>query len=243
VPFDEDLDPPLPPPPGRTTVLGALRPAVVDFYFQSIRLVPANILWGVLLVVIAWAALSVGLWLAIVAAPLLGPPLVGIYRLAAQITRGEETVLSDVRTAMRERFLPSLILAAGLVWAVVLLVVNIVTGLDSASPLGLAFATASGWALVATITFAVIAWPLLGDPRRRSEPLRAVARLAGYLLLAAPVRLVALAIVVTVLAVVSTVLFAAVVTIAVAFVALLSCRVVLPEADRLAEGLEARRSG
>jgi hypothetical protein len=241
--FDPELDPPQRPPLPRATVLGALRPAAVDLYYQSVRLVAANIAWGLVLVAIGWIAAAVGLWLAVLVAPLLGVPLVGVYRMAALITRGEETVLSDFRAAMRERFLQALALAAGLVWAVLLLTVNILTGISAAAPIGWVFATVSGWALVATVAFAAVVWPLVADPARRDEPLRATARLAGYVLLAAPVRIVGLAVVVVLLGAISTILFAAVVTISVAFVALLSCRVVLPEADRIAERLAGREAG
>ena len=59
-------------------------------------------------------------------------------------------------------------------------------------------------------------------------------------MLAAPFRMFALAVVVMVLTVVSTIAFAALVTISVAFIALVSCHMVLPDADGLVERLAER---
>ncbi len=232
-----DDDVPEVPPLRRANVFGALRPALVDLYYGSVRLVAANILWGLGLLVVGWLATTVGTWLAILAAPLLGLPLVGLYRIAALTTRSEEVVLSDIRTAIRERFLPSLIVAAGLIWAIVLLSTNIAIGLGTPSFLGWAFAILAGWALVAALSFAVAIWPLLGDPRFADRSLPALAKLAGFTILAAPVRLMVLALVVLFLAIASTIVFAAIITISLAYIALVSCRVVLPEADRLARHL------
>jgi Na+-transporting NADH:ubiquinone oxidoreductase subunit NqrD len=81
---------------------------------------------------------------------------------------------------------------------------------------------------------------VLADPARTGEPARDRLRLAGYLVLAAPLRMAILAVLAVALWVVSTIAFAAVVTITVSFVACLSSRVVLPDADRLAERLAAR---
>ena len=224
----------------RQSLPGAVRRAILDFFYNSIRLVPANILWGVVLIGLGWMAILVGVWVAIVGLPLLGLPLVGIYRLAGHITRGEEVVLSDVVTAVRQQFLPALGFAAGVAWGLGLLAYNLIAGLASASPLGWLIATLSGWGFVALAIFTVVAWPLLADPARTTEPARERLRLAGYLVLAAPFRMAALTVIAVALWVVSTIAFAALVTITVSFVACLSCRLVLPDADRLAERLAER---
>jgi len=223
-------------------VFGALRGATVDLYYQSIRLVPANLAWGATVLVLGWIAVSIGIGLALLGTPVLAVPLVGVYRLAGHVTRREEVVLSDAWTAMRERWVAALAIGAALVVAAVLLGTNIQIGLESDSPLGWAFATVAGWTLVATVIYAIVVWPLLADPDRRAVPARAAARLAGLVVLAAPIRVAGLALVVVALGIVSTILFALVLSISIAYIALLSCRVVLPEADRLAERLAERET-
>jgi hypothetical protein len=218
---------------------GAIRRAFLDFFYNSIRLVPANVLWGIVLIGLGWIAILVGFWLAILGLPLLGLPLIGIYRLAGHITRGEEVVLSDVVTAARQQFLPAIGLAAAAAWGLGLLAFNVVAGLGSSSLLGYVIAIPAGWGFVALAIFTVVAWPVLADPARTGEPAGQRLRLAGYLVLTAPLRMASLAVLAVVLWIVSTIAFAALVTITVAFVACLSCRVVLPDADRLAERLAA----
>lgn len=224
----------------RQSLPGAIRRALVDFFYNSIRLVPANVLWGAVLIALGWLAIVVGVWLAILGLPLLGLPLVGIYRLAGHITRGEEVVLSDVVTAARQQFLPAIAFAAAVAWGLGLLAFNVVAGLASSNLLGYGIATLAGWGFVAFSIYAVVAWPVLADPARTGEPLRNRLRLAAYLVLAAPFRMAALTLLAVVLWVVSTIAFAAIVTITVSFVACLSTRVVLPDADRLAERLAER---
>jgi hypothetical protein len=224
----------------RLSLPGAIRRAFLDFFYNSIRLVPANVLWGLVLIGLGWIAILVGFWLAILGLPLLGLPLAGIYRLAGHITRGEEVVLSDVVTAARQQFVSALGFAAAVAWGMGLLAFNVVAGLASSSPLGYVIAIPAGWGLVALAIFSVVAWPVLADPARTGEPARQRLRLAGYLVLTAPLRVTALTVVAVALWIVSTIAFAALVTISVAFVACLSCRVVLPDADRLAERLAER---
>jgi hypothetical protein len=80
---------------------------------------------------------------------------------------------------------------------------------------------------------------LLVDPRRADITIRARLRTAVLLVVAEPVRMVALGASLAVLIVASAIAFAALVTISVAFAALLSSRFVLPAADRL----DARLTG
>ena len=197
-------------------------------------------MWGVVLVALGWAAIALGIWVAIVGAPLLGPPLAGIYRLAGLVTRGQHVVLTDAFAATRELFVPAFVLAAAFVWGLGLLALNVAVGINASNPLGWVFATLSGWGGVALLIYAVVVWPLIADPARAAEPARERARLAGYVVLAAPFRMFALTAVVVVLTVVSTIAFAALVTISVAFIALASSHMVLPDADRLVERLAER---
>ena len=71
--------------------------------------------------------------------------------------------------------------------------------------------------------------------------MRAKLRLAAGVFLLNPVRIGALAVFVTLATVVSTILTAALLTISVAFIALVACRVVYPTADRLELAMAGER--
>jgi uncharacterized membrane protein YesL len=228
---ESETEGPLP----RPTLFGALRAAAVDFYYHSIRVVPANLLWGLTLVGVLMATIAGGLWLAAFSAPFLCVPLVGVYRLDGHAARGEDLVLSDALRAMRQRFIPALAAGFVLTWVALLLTINVLTGFGGSSPIGWGLATAAFWGLVATTALSIAFWPLIADPARRDASLREVIRLSALVILAAPGRMLRLSIVVAILAVVSTIAFAAIVSISVAFIALVSSRVVLPEADQLAD--------
>lgn len=81
---------------------GALRASFADFYFNSVRLVAANLLWGLGLILLYVVALiwPIG---AIVLAPLLALPTVGIFRMAALIVRGEPVSFRDGLAAWRRK--------------------------------------------------------------------------------------------------------------------------------------------
>jgi hypothetical protein len=239
---DGDQASDLPPRPrlARSSVFGALRRGIADFYFNSVRLVPANLIWGGGVLVLAWVAMVLGLLPALALSPLLGIPLVGVYRIAGHIVRGEDAVLSDAFRAMRERTLAALLLAGVFAWAGVLLAINVRLGLGAGTVVGWGFATFAGWALLALVCIAIVVWPIVADPDRRDLSVVTILKLAGYVVLARPVVMMVLALVVVVLGIVSTIAFAAIVTISVAYLALVSSRVVLPEADWIAERLAAR---
>lgn len=211
----------------------AARDAAVDFYFNSWRLVPANVVWGCLLLglILTGAYQAVG---ALLLSATLAIPAAGIYRLAALIVRGEPVAFSDALEAYRQYLRPALALGVlGTVGSTILLI-NVATGfLTLGNPLGWAIATAAFWGLVILWTWLLALWPLVVDPRRDGTGLRENMRLAGALVIAFPLRIGALALLTTVVMAVSTVLFAALITIAVAYCALLGCRYVLPAADRL----------
>jgi hypothetical protein len=221
------------------TLRGAFRLAATDFYYQSLRLVPANVAWGAGFL----AVLAIAFWLspalALVIAPLLCLPLVGIVRLAAQIVRGDDVVLSDVTTAMRSCGLSAL--AAGVVFELATLVaaMNVVAGISGGGAIGWAFAMLAAWGLAALWVVGLAFWPLLVDPARDATPVAARARLAGLVVLAHPARFASLGASVAVVTVVSVVAFAALLSVSVAFIALVASRITLPSADQL----EARLSG
>lgn len=233
--------------PGATTraapALGpAFRAAAMDFYYQSIRLVPANVLWGAGLLIILAIAVWVSPILALLAAPLLCLPLVGIVAMAAQVVRGEDVVLSDVAAAIRRHGLAAIATGVVIVAATVVFGINVVAGVRAGDPLGLMLATLAIWGLVAIWVVGLAFWPLLVDPARDAWTIRERARLAGLVVLAQPVRFAGLAAAVAIVTLISAVAFAALLSVAVAFIALVACRVVLPAADTLAASLAGRRA-
>ena len=221
------------------TLRGAFRLAATDFYYQSLRLVPANVAWGAGFLTVLAVALWLSPALALVIAPLLSLPLVGVARLAAQIVRGDDVVLSDITTAIRSHGLS--VLAAGVAFEVATLVAatNVVAGIAGGGAIGWAFAVLAGWGLAALWVVGLAFWPLLVDPARDAMPVAARARLAGLVVLAHPARFASLGASVAVVTIVSAVAFAALLSVSVAFIALVASRVTLPSADQL----EARLSG
>jgi uncharacterized membrane protein YesL len=209
-----------------------MRAAAVDFYYHSLRLVVANVVWGVAFFVILGIWLSVGP-IALLLAPLLAIPWVGVVRLAALIARADDVVLSDAFGAYRRWLVPALVGGFSFVLAAFALVTNLAVGLQFGGIPGWSFATLSGWGLVMAWLVALSFWPLLVDPRRDDLSALRKLRLAAILAIAYPLRVAALGFVAAVISVVSTVAIAAIVTISVAYVALVSCRFVLPAADRL----------
>ena len=209
----------------------SIRTALIDFYFNSWRLVPANVIWGLGLVLVvglvfAWPFGSLLLLV------LLGLPTAGIYRLAGNIVRDEPVAFSDA-LAWRQFARPCLVVSAGLVLITAVLSINIAIGLTSNEPIAWAMGTLAAWGLLATWAVALLLWPLMLDPLRAGQPLVRHIKLAATLLLVSPLQVAVLLIITAVVFAVSAVLFAALVAIAVAFVALVTARYVLPAADRL----------
>jgi len=223
--------------PATPTVKAALGTALTDFFFNSWRLVPANVIWGLGLIVVLAMSLVAPL-IGLIGLFFLSLPTAGLFRLAALITRGEPVAFSDAIRAWRQFLLPALATGVVVGGAAVVLVFNMVAGFLSAELVGWAFATMALWGFAALLAVALAFWPLLVDPVRQSEPLRSRIQLAAAVILSKPGRFAALAIVVTTITVVSAILFAALLTVTVAYVALVMCRYVLPAADRL----EGRRT-
>lgn len=217
----------------------ALHAALVDFYYNSLRLVGANLVWTAALVL---AYLVVPIWtLGTVALLILAAlPTGGLFRLAALIARGEPASIGDVVGWWRRRPGATIGLGAiGLVWLAVG-GTNAVGGVQSADALGWAFATLAFWGLAVGWVAAWVAWPLLVDPWRDGRPLRDTLRLTGYLVLAFPGRFVALGLVLAVVVAVSVAAVVAIATISMAYAAIVAGRFVLPAADRLEAQLAAR---
>jgi hypothetical protein len=212
----------------------AIRLALGDLYYHSIRLVPANLAWGLVFLAVAWTAVSIGPVIALPLVPLMAFPLIALARLAGLIVRGRDVMLSDAWDAVRER--PIRTLAAGGVTTIVItvLVVNILLGGMSGSPLGLALAVLAGWGLIAAWLMALPFFVILADPFRHDIAVADAARLAAGLLLVRPGRLFALHLTLALVLTVSTLLMAALLTVGVAYAALLTARIVLPAADGIA---------
>ena len=193
---------------------------------------PANAIWGMgLLIVIALAfsyltAMPLGFGL-------LAFPTAGIFRLAALIARDRPTAFSDSLDAWRAFARPILLIGVVVGVGTTVLVFNMVFGFSSTDPVGWLFATLALWGFLALWAVALAFWPLLVDPLRQGEPLSARLRLAVTVILVAPGRYVALMLLVWVFLIVSAILLAALLTVSVAFVALVMARYVLPLADRI----------
>jgi uncharacterized membrane protein YesL len=218
--------------PDAPSLGGSIRAALVDFWFNSWRLVPANGLWGLGLL----AVVGIGLVVPIVALLLIIPlavPAAGVYRLAALIARERSVAFSDALHAWRRFLRPALITGTVLTVITFVLGFNVLLALTTVEPLFWVIGTLAGWGLLATWAVALPFWALLTDPLREEEPLTARLRLAAVLVLISPLRFGMLLLSMTVVLIASTILFAALLTISIAFIALVTTRYTLPAADRL----------
>lgn len=227
-----------PAPPSPTSIGGAIRAAGREGYYHSWRLVPANLVWSV--VAIAVAALVLVTPVAIVLVPLAALPTAGLFRVTTRIVRGQAVSFWDSIDAWRTDPIATLAIGAGFAAAAVVLGFNVVSGLTSDSPLGWGLATLATWGLLAAWLLAWTVWPILVDPARAERPVADRLRLAGLLVLAHPIRLGLLGLVLGLFLAVSTLAVVALVTVSVAFSALVATELVLPAADRLEARLGAR---
>lgn len=221
----------------------AFRAAAIDFYYQSIRVVPANVIWGVAFLAVLAISISGGPIATLAALPLLAIPYVGIVRLAALVARDRDVVLSDVWRAYRQFGLTALAIGVLTTLAVALLASNVVVGATMGGLGGWVFATLAASGLLGIWVVGFPLWILLVDPDRADRPLRDRLRLAVLLVVAAPGRMVTLGLLLSIVLLVSTVAFAALLTISVSYSALVAARYVLPLADRLETWLAAREAG
>jgi hypothetical protein len=203
--------------------VGAIvRAAGTDLYFNSWRLVPANVAWAIGLIVVIVAALA---WPpALLALPALAVPVAGIHELAALIVRGEPVSFGDFSAGMRRNAWPALALGYGAAALAIVLATNVVSGLLAG---GL-----PGWP-IAVGTFLVAAWPLLADPQRAQQPAPQRLRLAVTVCLARPGRMLAFAAGIWLFLAISLIAFAAIAMVSVAVAALVATRFVVPIADAL----------
>lgn len=221
----------------RVGVLRAVRLSLTDFYFASLRLVAVNLAWGA--VAVAVVVLALGTPVAGLALlPLLAVPTAAVYRAAGRIVRagsrsasGDDLAahalpLLDRRLAGRALGFGVVIVAAG-----ALLVGNAVTGLGRADPPGWALATLAAWGLIGLAGIALVGWPVIVDPLRADRPVREDLAAIAAVLLLHPGRVLRLALVTAAILALSIALTAAVLTVGIAFAALVGCRTVYPLAE------------
>jgi len=223
------------------TIGSAIRSALGDFYVNSLRLVAANLLWGATLIAV-WLAFLVAPP-AILLLPLLAFPTASIFRIAGLVVRGGPVSWWDGVRVWRSDVGPILLVGIGLVGCLAVFVVNVVSGLLSGGVIGWGVATAAAWGAVVAWLVSWTAWPLLLDPVRADRPVRQRLRTAVLLVLAYPLRTGALGGVLAVVLLASTVALVALMTISVAFAALVATRYVLPAADRLEERMPPQNPG
>jgi hypothetical protein len=220
----------------------ALRTSLQDFYFNSWRLAPANLVWGVLLV----AALVAGplTLLGIALLVLLAVPTAGLYRMGALIARNEPAAFSDFVGGMRRYGVQALAIAVGAAILAFVFTTNVIVGLQAGNPLGWFISAMALWGDVGLLMLLTTLWPVLVDPEREGVGLRQRVTLAGLAVIGRPVRILVLSVVIVFVLAASTILFAALIIVSVAYVAMVSSRVILPLVDevetRVAQARQAR---
>jgi len=212
---------------------GVVRAALSDLYFHSAGLVGLNLLWGLGLTAVLFAAL---LWspLALALVPLLAVPAVGTARLAARIVRG------DADRAVAGALLPGrsttgVTILGGIAVLLVpaVLTSNAVIGLTAADPFAWLLGTLAAWGLAILWAVLLVAIPLLVDPWRAHRSIEDRLRLAAAVLLANPRQCAVMGAMTAVFLVISAVLVVVLLSTSLAIAALAACRIVYPLADRL----------
>lgn len=218
----------------------AIRLSAIDFYFNSLRFVPANAAWAlgalvVLFLAVAWPP-------AILLGALLAIPVAGLHRMAALLARGEATSLSDFVDGMRRFGAAAAVVAMGASILAFVLTTNVVIGFESGSPIGWFIGATALYGVIALAMLLVAVWPILVDPQRESAPVRRRLQLAVLVVIGRPGRLFLLTAIVIVVLAASVVILAGIVLVGVAYTSLLATRWVLPAADELEARYEAARA-
>jgi uncharacterized membrane protein YesL len=213
------------------SVRRSIRQAFTDFYFNSWRLAPANLVWGAAFVALVFTAVRFPP--ALVLGGLLAVPLAGIHRMAALIARGEAAAFADFLDGMRRFGARAAVVGTVATVLGAVLVTNTLMGFESGGPLGWFLGMTALYGGLGLAVYLVALWPILVDPQREGASLRRRLALAGVVILGRPGRSIALAVAVVAILAVSVVLFAAIALVSVAYTALVSARVVLPTLDAL----------
>lgn len=206
-----------------------------DLYYNGVRLVAANLVWGIGAVLTAFALARSPF--GIVALLIMVPLTAGLMGMATALVRERSIVMSDFVRPLRARFWRILALGAAQLALTVVAAFDLVLGLQLGGVVGIAMAVTAFYTGLALWVLAWAIWPIVTDPERSAEPVRSGVRLGALLVLAHPIRMGLMAIVIAAVVLVSTILAAAIITFAAAYVSLVAAHFVLPSADRL-EGRE-----
>lgn len=205
--------------------------AAEDLYYHGVRLVVANLIWG--MGALATAYLLTRTPVGALALVGMIPISVGLMGMATALVRERSVVISDFARAIGARFWRLLALGLAQLGMFVTAGFDLLLGLSLGGIVGLVLALVAFYTALAVGLLALTVWPIVTDPERRNEPVRAGVRLGALLILAHPVRIGALAFLLAVLTVASTILAAAIITFAAAYLSLVAAHFVLPAADRL----------
>jgi len=221
--------------PPAPRLVPVLRTALEDLYYNGVRLVAANLVWGLGAVITAFALARSAF--GILALLIMIPITAGLMGMATALVRERSIVMSDFVRPLRGRFWRILALGAAQLVLTIIAGFDLVLGLQLGGLVGIAMAIVAFYTGVALWVLAWAIWPIVTDPERHDEPVRSGVRLGALLVLAHPIRLGLMAVVLAVITVASTILAAAIITFAAAYLALVAAHYVLPSADRL-EGRE-----
>ncbi|MGH2356877.1 MAG: hypothetical protein ACRDGJ_02555 [Candidatus Limnocylindria bacterium] len=217
--------------PPRPRLARVLRLAAIDLYDHGVRLVVANVVWGVTLLLSGFVLVRSPLGLVLVA--FLIPASAGLMGMATRLVRQRTLVLSDFWDGISHRFAAHLGLSLAQLILIVVAGFDLLLGLQTAGFPGVILTVAAFYTFLAIWLIAWVAWPLLLDPLRSDEPIRSSLRLAVLLLVAQPARIGGLGLLLAAFLVISTILVAAIVTVSGAYAFLVAAHYVLPAADRL----------
>jgi uncharacterized membrane protein YesL len=209
-----------------------LRVSAEDLYYHGVRLVVANLVWGIAAVVTAFA-LTRSAPLGLLALVAMVPMTVGLMGMATAVVRERTVVMSDFGRALRGRLWRLLGLGVAQLALIVVAVFDLLLGIRVGGIVGLILAVVAFYTGLAIWVLALVVWPIVADPERRGESVRSGVRLGALLALAHPIRIGLMALILGVVTLVSTILVAAIITFAAAYIALVAAHYVLPSADRL----------
>jgi len=208
-----------------------IRVAAEDLYYHGVRLVVANLIWG--MGALATAFLLTRTPVGALALVAMIPLSIGLMGMATALVRERSVVMSDFARAIGARFWRLMALGLAQLGLIIIAGFDLLLGLSLGGIVGLVLALVAFYTTLAVGLLSLTVWPIVTDPERRAEPVRAGVRLGALLVLAHPVRIGALAFLLAVLTVASTILVAAIITFAAAYIALVAAHFVLPAADRL----------
>jgi len=208
-----------------------LRLAAEDLYYHGVRLVVANVAWGLGAILTAFAASRSLLGLLGLVAMV--PLSIGLMGMATALVRERTVVMSDFVRPVRGRFRRLLALGLAQFGLIVVAGFDLFLGIQLGGVVGLVLVAVAFYTGLAIWVLALTVWSIVSDPERRDEPILSSVRLGTLLALAHPIRMSLMAGVLAVVTVVSTILAAAIITFAAAYIALVAAHYVLPSADRL----------